>query len=172
MLKKQEILAIHFTIERLLITHFSKRVMPQDRNEIRQAITEKIILQNLSHDETKGTLNKWLYRIIQNYLNDLHRKKKRSFIRTTDNFEQFKIEDDDTAILKEELLADRMIQLDDLLSKEKPENQKHIRSFYVEKKSEDEIAKLINKKAKNLAMDRLRIKARLKKGYRPNRLLE
>jgi RNA polymerase sigma factor (sigma-70 family) len=172
MLKKQEILAIHFTIERLLITHFSKRVMPQDRNEIRQAITEKIILQNLSHDETKGTLNKWLYRIIQNYLNDLHRKKKRSFIRTSDNFEQFKIEDDDTAILKEELLADRMIQLDDLLSKEKPENQTHIRSFYVEKKSEDEIAKLINKKAKNLAMDRLRIKARLKKGYRPNRLLE
>jgi DNA-directed RNA polymerase specialized sigma24 family protein len=105
-------------------------------------------------------------------LNDLHRKKKRSFIRTSDNFEQFKIEDDDTAILKEELLADRMIQLDDLLSKEKPENQTHIRSFYVEKKSEDEIAKLINKKAKNLAMDRLRIKARLKKGYRPNRLLE
>jgi hypothetical protein len=99
-------------------------------------------------------------------------KKKRSFIRTSDNFEQFKIEDDDTAILKEELLADRMIQLDDLLSKEKPENQTHIRSFYVEKKSEDEIAKLINKKAKNLAMDRLRIKARLKKGYRPNRLLE
>jgi RNA polymerase sigma factor (sigma-70 family) len=172
MYKKEELLSVHFMIEKLLITHFSKRVKPESRNEIRQEIIEKIMNKNLSHDEEKGSMSKWLHRLIQNHLNDLHRKKKRSFIRTSDNFEQFKIEDDDTAILKEELLADRMIQLDDLLSKEKPENQTHIRSFYVEKKSEDEIAKLINKKAKNLAMDRLRIKARLKKGYRPNRLLE
>ena len=69
MLKKQEILAIHFTIERLLITYFSKRVMPQDRNEIRQAITEKFILQNLSHDETKGNITKWIFKKITDYLN-------------------------------------------------------------------------------------------------------
>lgn len=172
MLKKQEILAIHFTIERLLITHFSKRVMPQDRNEIRQAITEKIILQKLSHDETKGTLNKWLYRVIQNYLNDLHRKKKRAFVRTVDNFDQFKVVEDESDKLKEELLMDRMSQFNHLLSKEKLVHQEHIRSFYIEKKSDEEFAEKHNKNAENLPMERLRIKARMKKGYRPNRLLE
>jgi len=172
MYNKEYILIINYRIEHLLKTHFSNRVKPADRSEVRQEIITKILSKQLHHTEEKGNLGKWLYRLIQNHLTDNFRKSKKRFVFPFEDLSYLCIPEDEQDFYKEELLVDRMTQYSDLLAREKPIDQQLMRLKYDQKLSYDQIAEILNLEKGVLAMRQKRIKTRLVRDYKPNRRIE
>ena len=172
MYKKEEVLTINFIIEQMLRTHFSDRVKPADRNEVRQEILDKLLSKKLRHVDAKGNVSQWLYRIIQNHLTDNFRMKKRRMEQSLDDFSRLINFADEYDQMTEELLMDRMTQFNHLLSKEKMIDQTIVRLRHEEEMSYEQIAEKLGTPKGPLAMRYKRVKARLKANYQPNRLIE
>jgi RNA polymerase sigma factor (sigma-70 family) len=172
MYNKEKILTVNFMIERLLQTHFSDRVRPSERSEVRQEIIDKILSKNLHHFDSRGDLGQWLYRLIKNHLTDTYRKNRRSIIQPLEDLSYLSIPEDEHDLLKEELFLDRWSQYNELLSPEKPIDQQIVRLKHEEGMKYDEMAEKLSKPKGTLAMRYKRVKERMKRNYRPNRLLE
>lgn len=172
MYKKEQVITIHFMIEQMLRTHFADRVHPGDRDEIRQEILEKIMSKNLGHDDAKGSMGQWLYRVIQNHLTDNFRLKRKNILVSMESLSHFTNHENEEDLLKEELFADRWTQFNQILSKEKAIDQQIIQMRHEQDLSYEQIAEKLAVPVGGLAMRYKRTKARLKKNYRPNRLIK
>jgi RNA polymerase sigma factor (sigma-70 family) len=169
---KEQILAVHFMIESLLITHFSSRVKPCDRKEVQQEIITKILTKHLTFSEAKGSMRTWLYRLMKNHITDNYRKKKRNIIQAQEDLSYLTIPEDEDGRLKEELIVDRWTQYNELLSRETPINQQIIRFRYEQQMNDIQIAEKLGITEGPLAMRRRRLRLRMKRDYRPNRIME
>jgi len=174
MYTNEEILTIHCLIERMLIVYFADRAKPNDRAEIRQDILEKILSKKLRHNDAKGTLDSWLYRVIQNHLTDIYRLKSRNLMVPMESVTHFKesVFFDEEERYHEELLTDRWTQYNELLSREKSIDQLIVRMRHEQDLSYEQIAEKLAVPIGGLAMRYKRTKARLKANYHPNRILE
>jgi RNA polymerase sigma-70 factor (ECF subfamily) len=172
MYKKEEVLTINFMIERIIQTHFSDRVKPEERNEVRQEVIDKILTKRLRHSDTKGNLGKWLYRVIQNHLTDNYRIKKRRMEQFVDDLSYHASVGDENDHLSEELHTDRMTQYNHLLSEERLMDQTIVRLRHEEGMSYEQIAEKLATPKGRLAMRYKRVKERMRRNYRPNRILE
>ena len=172
MYSKEQILTVNFMIERILQTHFSDLVKPEERSEVHQEIIDKILTKNLQHTDAKGNLGKWLYQLIKNHLTDSFRKKRRSIILPLEDLSYLTIPEDEQDQLKEELHQDRWSQYNDLLSREKPIDQQIVRLKLEQGMKYEEMAEKLYKHKGNLAMRYKRIKERMKLNYQPNRILK
>jgi RNA polymerase sigma factor (sigma-70 family) len=169
---KEDYLTVNFMIEQLLVTHFSEWVKPQDRNEVRQEILDKMLTKKIQHSDAKGNLGKWLYRLIKNHLTDSFRKNRRNIIQPMEDLSYLSIPVDDSELLREELFIDRWTQYNDLLARENPMDEKIVRLRHEKGLKYKQIASELSMPEGPLAMRYKRIKARLKENYRHNRLLE
>jgi RNA polymerase sigma factor (sigma-70 family) len=172
MYTKEELITIHVMIDQMLQTHFGDRTKPGDREEIRQEILEKIISKKLRHNEDKGTLGNWLYRVVQNHITDIYRIKRREILVHMESISHFGFMEDEEEQLKEELFADRWTQFNHLLSKEKDIDQRIVHLRHEHEMSYEQIAEHLALPVGPLAMRYKRTKERLKKNYRPNRLAD
>lgn len=171
MYNKEKILTVNCMIERLLQTHFSDRVRPSERSEVRQEIIDKILSKNLQHTEARGDLGQWLYRLIQNHLTDTFRKNRRSIIQPLEDLSYLTIPEDED-LLKEELHIDRWSQYNELLSRENSVDQQIVRLKHEKGLKYDEISRVLAVPKGPLAMRYKRIKMKMNRDYRPNRLFE
>ena len=169
---KEELLTVHYLIGQLLRTHFTDWVKPQDRDEVRQELIEKILQKNLKHCESKGSADKWLYRLIKNHLTDTYRKKSRSIIQSMEDLSSLHMQEDEQDALKEELFVDRWNQYNQLLANEKAIDEQIVRLRHEKGMKYEQIARVLSISEGRLPMRYKRIKERLKRDYRPNRLLE
>jgi RNA polymerase sigma factor (sigma-70 family) len=169
---KEDYLTVNFMIEKLLVTHFSEWVKPQDRNEVRQEILDKILNKKIQHSDSKGNLGKWLYRLIKNHLTDSFRKNRRSIIQPIEDLSYLSIPEDESELLKEELFIDRWTQYNELLSREHPLDEQIVRLRHEKGLKYKQIASELSIPEGPLAMRYKRIRARLKENYRQIRLEE
>jgi RNA polymerase sigma factor (sigma-70 family) len=168
---KEEIKLFDRLISKLLITHFSNLVKSSDRDDVKQEIISKIVFKKLTVSMEKGTAEKWLYRLIKNYLIDQFRKKKTT-IYLKEDFSDMVIPVDATSNLEEELFEDRWNQYNELLARENPIDQKIFRLRFEEGLCDKEVASRLGVPINLLAMRRRRVRLRMKKDYRPNRGVE
>jgi RNA polymerase sigma factor (sigma-70 family) len=169
---KEELITINFLIEQILCSHFSSWVKPQDRDEVRQELMYKILQKKLKHSDLKGNIGQWLYRLIQNHLTDTFRKNRRSIIHPLDDLSYLSIPEDEEDLMKEELHTDRWNQYTKLLSRENSIDQQLVRLKHEKGLKYDDISRKLHIPIKRLAMRYKRIKVRLNREFRPNRLLE
>ncbi len=172
MYKKEELLSIHFMTAQMLRTNFSSWVKPQERKEVQQEIIEKILLKNLMHTDSRGSLGAWLYRLIQNHLTDRFRKKQRFNVQSYADLSIFNASEDSTDQYLEEVHADQWNQYNELLAQEKPEDEQLVRLKHEKGMKYDEISKKLGIPKDRLAMRYRRTVARLERNFKPNRFLE
>ena len=171
MYTKEELLTLHFMSGQMLRMHFSSWVKPQDRNEVQQEIIEKILIKNLSHSNSRGSMGAWLFRLIQNHLTDAYRKSQRNKVHCYADLSYFNGCEDPSEANLEELHTDRWNQYNELLAREKPQDEQLVRLKHEKGMSYEEISKKLGVPKERLAMRYRRTVARLEKNYQPNRYL-
>lgn len=167
---KEELLTLHFSIGQLLQTHFRRRIKPQDRQEVQQEIMEKIMVKGLGYSTCRGELGAWLFRLIQNHLTDKFRKKKRNKISIYADMSFVNLSMDAMEGNREALHTDQWQQYNELLSREKPEDQLIVRLKHEEGLKYEEIAARIGIPKSRLAMRYRRTIARMQQQYHPYRI--
>lgn len=64
MYTKEELLAIHFTLEKLIITEFKHQIKPEQIQEVRDRIIRRINEKNLHHPKENKSMSGWLNELI------------------------------------------------------------------------------------------------------------
>jgi RNA polymerase sigma factor (sigma-70 family) len=154
---------VNKVVNDVLNRYFGHRVSWHDRHDYQNDIMEKIISKCLSHDETKGSLKTWVYKIVNNHIIDQERKLKTRKVVYKDDLSYYDRAEDDFEILLKEELEDRYTIFGDLLGALPKMDKEIIRLFYLEGLSNGEVASRLSLNEESLAMRRTRIKKRLKK---------
>jgi|LakMenEpi03Aug12_release.lakeMendotaPanAssembly.Ray.scaffolds.fasta_scaffold1649550_1 hypothetical protein len=64
MYTKEELLAIHFTLEKLIITEFQHQIKPEQIQEVRDRVVQRIYEENLRHPKENKSMSGWLNELI------------------------------------------------------------------------------------------------------------
>ena len=64
MYTKEELLAIHFTLEKLIITEFQYQIKPEQIQEVRDRVVLRISEENLQHQKENKSISGWLNELI------------------------------------------------------------------------------------------------------------
>ncbi len=64
MYTKEELLAIHFTLEKLISSEFDYQIRPEQRKEVRDKILAQIIQDKLHHQKVNNSMGGWLNELI------------------------------------------------------------------------------------------------------------
>lgn len=164
MLTRQEVEFINVFILTCLNTTYSKRVTPSNREDYKQDILIKVILQYHRYDPAKGTVKQWVGRIIKNYIIDQERKNPP--INYCDDLSFHGEKENEYDLDADKLYQDRLTHLNDMLDEESEENREMLKDFYLNGLSNHEIARIYHQSESVLAMRRKRFKERVRRTYR------
>jgi hypothetical protein len=64
MYTKEELLAIHYTLERVISTEFEHQIRAEQRNPVRDKIIARIIQDKVHHQKANKNMGAWLSELI------------------------------------------------------------------------------------------------------------